>query len=334
MPHQPVQWTHEKAFQLDALMSLETEITKLQNCTGVNCSYLRCGRLIPTRTEEKRMERSGWQAAAKQNWPQTSPAGTPLDWHLLDAVPDTEWLNPRIATLGCEYDTMSARVDPRGLIKALTRALGDLVQIREHTPVAKLKNGGAEIVLSDGTELSPARVIVTAGYNTFELLQPVTGFRLGRGVKGQAALMKPTRFFSPNSQILYYAGTYVIAHENGLVAIGSTSESKYSDPNSTDQKLDGLIARATELCPILEGAQMVERWAGIRPNAVGRHPMIGALPEAPRTIVCTGGFKISFAIAHKMADVALNFVTGANPWLPDLFKVPAHYARTELRLKG
>lgn len=325
MPHQPLNWSPEKAFQLDALISLETEIASLQEHTATDCGYLRCGRLIPTRTNKKRNERARWQAAAEQHWPARSPGGAALSWRLLDTVPDAQWLNPEVARLGCEYDTLSARLKPRRLLTALASHIGNSVEVRQRTSVIKLENGGQTLLLSDGTTITPGHVIMAAGYETFELLRPVTGRVLGRGVKGQAALLRPQRPVDPKSPILYYAGVYVIAHDNGLVAVGSTSQSDLSDANSTDDKLDDVIARAAELCPELHGAETVERWAGVRPNAVGRHPMIGSLPDFERVTVCTGGFKISFGIAHKMADAALACVNGVTPEIPELFKVPSHY---------
>ncbi|MBU1212338.1 MAG: FAD-binding oxidoreductase [Alphaproteobacteria bacterium] len=326
MPHQPIRWTPEKAFQLDALMSLETEIVMLQERTGIDCGYRRCGRLIPTRTEKKRAQRIDWQAAARQNWPMASPGGTLLEWRLLDATPDAGWLAPDAAPLGCEFDTLSARVSPRALLAALAVAAGSTVDIRERSRVARLHDGGALIVLDDGTELTPGRIILTAGYETFDFLHALAGRRLGRGVKGQAALMHPRRPVDPDAPILYFGGVYVIAHDNGLIAIGSTSESEFADATATDHRLDDLVARAMTICPALDGAALQERWTGVRPNAIGRHPMIGPRPDCPRIVVCTGGYKISFGIAHRMADAALGFVTDQKTALPSRFEIAAHLA--------
>ncbi|MBU2580201.1 MAG: FAD-binding oxidoreductase [Alphaproteobacteria bacterium] len=326
MPHQPIAWSPVKAFQLDALLSLETEIAQLQNQTGMSCGYLRCGRLIPTRTEKKRKQRETWQAAAIENWPARTAAGLALEWRLLEATPDPTWLLPGAAPLGCEFDTLSARLHPRKTIAALRRSLQQQVYLRENSLVERFEDGGRSLILDDGTRLSPGHVIVTAGHRSFDLLRPLSVRRLGRGVKGQAALLQPACQIDPSSPIIYFGGVYVIAHDSGRIAVGSTSESDFSSPDSTDHKLDDLISRATELCPALEGSRMVERWAAVRPNAIGRHPMIGRLPEAPHVIACTGGYKISFGIAHKMAGAALRLVGGSTPELPAGFTLEAHYA--------
>ncbi|MCH9808876.1 MAG: FAD-binding oxidoreductase [Alphaproteobacteria bacterium] len=328
MPHQPVSWTDIKAFQLDALMSLETEAEWLKSETGIDCAYLRCGRLIPTQTQKKYAERLAWQAAAKQNWPTHSPTGAPIAWNILNDTPDPGWLSSKLAPLGCEFDTMSARINPRRLIEALRKVADATVGIFEMSPVTDLGDGTC-VTLANGTKLTPGRVILTAGYQSFELLQPVTGKVLGRGVKGQAALLQPRNPIDPAAPILYRGGVYVIAHESGRIAVGSTSETEFENPFEPTAKLDDIIERATQLCPALEQAEIIERWAGVRPNAVGRQPIIGALPEVPRIVVASGGFKISFGIAHKMADAALGFITGETPSLPVNFKVETHYSRVK-----
>lgn len=326
MPHQPISWTDIKAFQLEALLSLETEAAELSQSTGIACGYRRCGRLIPTRTQKKVAERPQWLAAAKEHWPAKSPGNQILRWEILDTAPNPNWLSTDVAPLGCEFETMSARINPRRLVAALKTRAASSVTIREHTEIADLGNG-SRIELSDGTCLTPGRVILSAGYESFPLLRPATGKVLGRGVKGQAALLQPRKPIDPSSPILYYGGVYVIAHEDGHVAVGSTSETEFSSPTEPTSKLDDVIERAAAICPALEGAQVMERWAAVRPNAIGRHPMIGEIPEAPRIVVATGGFKISFGIAHKMADAALGFVTGERPKLPTKFEIEAHYDR-------
>lgn len=328
MPHQPVRWTTEKQYQLEALLALETEIAALEETTGIDCGYLRCGRIIPTQTEKKRAERLEWREAAKQNWPAFSTTGQALAWNVNEQPPDGNWLFPEQAPLGFEHDTLTARVAPRKLVAALHAKIKDTVEIREATEVISLGEG-ARVTLSDGTEVSPGKTIVAAGWGSFPLVAEIAQKRLGRGVKGQAALLKPSRPIDTKSPIIYFGGVYIIAHENGLIAVGSTSENEFVSPSQTDHQLDDLIARAAKLCPALECAEVIERWAGVRPNAIGRHPMIGPLPQAPNIIMATGGFKISFGIAHKMASNALAFATGSKPKLPEMFELDYHFARAK-----
>ncbi len=329
MPHQPVRWSPEKAYQLEALISLESEIARLEGETGLGCGYLRCGRLIPTRTEKKATERLEWQAAAKTAWPSHSRTGSPLGWKILSTPPDRSWLDAGRSPLGCEFETLSARVDPR----ALTRALDAYIRRRcAITPLAEVtaisRDGTLE--LRDGTCLTPGHTILAAGHGSFRLLEALTGRNLGRGIKGQAALLQPRDYVDPTQPIIYDGGVYVIVHDSGLIAAGSTSEKDFDSETETTGALDDVVTAARALCPTLRQARVVERWAGVRPNAVGRHPIIGPLPEAPKVVVCTGGFKISFALAHRLAEDALGFVLGRPPAnMPESFGVAAHYAEAE-----
>ena len=47
MPHMPDSWNAKKQFQFDGLDSLAGAVAVLEDETGVDCCYRRCGRLIP-----------------------------------------------------------------------------------------------------------------------------------------------------------------------------------------------------------------------------------------------------------------------------------------------
>ena len=117
-----------------------------------------------------------------------------------------------------------------------------------------------------------------------------------------------------------------MAHDGGCAAVGSTSEDAYGDAASTDGRLDDVVARARALVPALRDAPVAERWAGIRPKAAGRDPLVGPLPGRPNVIALTGGFKISFGVAHRLAASALDGILGT-----DLAPLPAGF-RAEGRI--
>ncbi len=75
--------------------------------------------------------------------------------------------------------------------------------------------------------------------------------------------------------VVFLNGLYIVPHEDGTVAIGSTSEEDFADAFSTDAKLDALMDAAREIVPALSTAEVIERWAGLRPKAIGRDPMVG-----------------------------------------------------------
>ena len=123
--------------------------------------------------------------------------------------------------------------------------------------------------------------------------------------------------------MLYDDGVYIAPHAGGRVAVGSTSERDYLDPSAADEKLEAVIERARTLCPALRHAPVIERWAGVRPRAIGRDPLVGRVPDAPGVIAATGGFKIGLALAHRVgASVAAMVEKGAErPDLPESFQL-------------
>jgi glycine oxidase len=78
---------------------------------------------------------------------------------------------------------------------------------------------------------------------------------------------------------------------------------------ATDQQLDEVIETARAICPSLREAPVLERWAGIRPRARSRAPILGAHPARPGEFIANGGFKIGFGmaplVATLMADLLL-----------------------------
>jgi glycine oxidase len=174
-----------------------------------------------------------------------------------------------------------------------------------------------------------SHALIASGATSFPLLQslmPSLPKPLGQGVKGQAALLKAD--LDPTLPVVFLDGVYVVPHEGGFAAIGSTSENHYDDPLTTDHQLDAVIEKARALIPALSDAEIIERWAGIRPKAIGRDPLVGPVPGHANVIALTGGFKISFGMAHRLADSALDYILGrASAPLPENFTLSGQLAR-------
>jgi glycine oxidase len=180
-------------------------------------------------------------------------------------------------------------------------------------------------VLASGRTVRAGRMVIAAGHESFAMIGRLIGetLPLGSAVKGQAALLRAD--VPDDLPLVFQDGLYVVPHGGGLVAIGSTSEDEFDDPYGTDGRLDAVIGRARVLCPLIADATVSARWAGLRPKAAGRDPMIGRLPDVPRVVAATGGFKITLGIAHRMAEIAVGLVLGEEDGgLPDSFSVEAH----------
>jgi len=107
------------------------------------------------------------------------------------------------------------------------------------------------------------------------------------------------------------------------VAIGSTSEREFDAPDQTDAQLDDIHARAVKAIPTLAQARVLERWAGVRPRAKSRAPMLGPHPLYDGHFIANGGFKIGFGMAPKAGQVMADLILEVRDTIPDSFKPAA-----------
>lgn len=309
MPHHAGRWSPKKAMQLEALLTLEPEVRALEAQTGLRSGYLRCGRIVPLTSQAERDRQMEWGRDAAGQWPSGH------EWAVHDIVADAGWLDPAVAPCGVARETLAARVEPRRMTALLAASLENKAEFRFGSAVAAI-NSDCSISLNDCNRISAGHILIATGLNSFSLLEPFAGRCVGTGVKGQAALLRPvTPLAFERLPAIYADGLYVIAHDSGLIAVGSTSENSYDDPDTTDVQLDDLIEAARKICPALRGAEIVERWAGVRPKHESRDPVVAPVSHDGRIIAAVGGFKIGFGIAHVMAAEAIGHVTGnAGPW--------------------
>jgi glycine oxidase len=287
-PHVPENWNPKKAFQLDSLLMAEGFWAEVQAAGGVDPGYARSGRLQPVTdlaAAQARAEGAAdlWRGQAL--WqvipPDAFPGWSPEAGHLI-------------------HDTLTARLHPRRSVDAL---------------VAALRARGAEVT----TEGSARGAVVWAtGWQGLHELSETFGKAVGTGVKGQAATLAHDAAHLPQ---LYVEGLHIVPHADGTVAIGSTSEREFDAPDSTDAQLDDLIARARTFCPALSAAPVVARWAGVRPRARSRAPMLGAWPDRPGNFIANGGFKIGFGMAPKVGQVMADMMLEGRDAIPEGFRV-------------
>ncbi|WCK03636.1 FAD-binding oxidoreductase [Agrobacterium tumefaciens] len=325
MPHMPDRWSDKKQFQFDALVALEAEIAGLEAETGLSGGYRRCGRIIPLPKPHLRGIAERHERDAAENW---RSGERRFHWHVGERPSVAGWVDDAAGEAGFVFDTLAARVSPRAMIALLSAFLRKArhVQVAEGCRVVSLDADDGRAALSSGEEISFGHVVVANGHDSFPLIRDALGLEaevaLGQAVKGQAALLDADA--DPAMPVVFLNGLYIVPHEAGTVAIGSTSEDCFSEPFSTDEKLEKLLADACAVVPSLAGAPVLERWAGLRPKAVGRDPMVGAMAGTPKLVALSGGFKVSFGLAHFLADAALQTVCGHTPVIPSGFRLQEH----------
>ena len=290
-PHVPENWNAKKAFQFDSLIMAEGFWAEVAATSGISPGYGRAGRLQPV-ADARALELAHARAGtAKELW-----QGRAV-WEVM-APPEDSWA-PATPTGYLIHDTLSARMHPRRACQSLAAAL--------HARGALLATHG-----------TPAgKVIHATGVAGLDELTQARGRMVGNGVKGQGALL---HFSAPGAPQLFADSIHIVPHEDGTTAIGSTSEREYDDPTATDEQLDEVIERAMRAVPVLRGARVVERWAGLRPRSRSRAPMLGAHPLYPGEFIANGGFKIGFGMAPKVGQVMADLVLDGCDEIPGDFR--------------
>ncbi|MEI4484826.1 FAD-binding oxidoreductase [Frigidibacter sp. MR17.14] len=295
-PHVPENWNPKKAFQLDSLLMAEAFWAEVAATGGSDPGYARTGRIQPVAdpAAEPLAEARGAGAAAL--WQGRAA------WQLRDAAETglpPEWLGAAGRVI---HDTLSARIAPRRAVAAL---------------VAAIRAGGGGIA-AEGEDRGT--VLHASGAAGLAELSQVLGQPVGQGIKGQSAVLRPALDVTALPQ-LFVAGLHIVPHADGSVAIGSTTERAFDDPAATDAQLEALIEKARAACPALRDAPVTDRWAGLRPRARSRAPMLGAWPGRPGHLIANGGFKIGFGMAPKVAEVMADLILEGRDAIPEGFRV-------------
>ena len=82
-----------------------------------------------------------------------------------------------------------------------------------------------------------------------------------------------------------------------------------------------VINRAIAVFPELAYAKILKTWAGVRPRAKSRAPVLGRHPLDDSAYIANGGFKIGFGIAPAVATIMADFMLEGKETIPDDFSV-------------
>ena len=293
-PHVPETWNTKKAFQLDSLLMADSFWAEVVQAGGLDAGYARTGRVQPLADEAAIALAHERAVNAQRLWRGQAT------WQVVDNAMGWPIASPTGLFV---QDTLSARLSPGRACAAL---------------VAALRATGNTV--AQGTDPGPGPVLWATGAPGLQALSDALGQPIGNGVKGQAALFKADWRTAPQ---LFIEALHIVPHADGTVAVGSTSENRFDDPQTTDAQLDALIDRARALCPALRDAPVSQRWAGVRPRARSRAPLLDHWPDRPGHFVLNGGFKIGFGMAPKLAHLAADLVLTGHADIPADFALSA-----------
>jgi glycine oxidase len=292
-PHVPEGWNDKKAFQLESLLMAAGWWAEAEATAGLSAGYARTGRLQPLADAGAvDLARARGQGAAAL-W-----QGRAV-WQVEPAPPGWGPVSPTGLVV---RDTLSARIAPRAALAVLAAAL----RARGGEVLAKGEAAGLQVWATGAAGLAD--------------LSRACGQDMGAGQKGQALLLAHDARDAPQ---IFADGLHIVSHADGTVAVGSTTERTWDDPQATDAQLDRLHARALAACPALDGAPVVARWAGLRPRSASRQPLLGPWPGRPGHFVANGGFKIGFGVAPKVAEAMADLMLDGRDTIPQAFRLAA-----------
>lgn len=295
-PHVPENWNAKKAFQLDSLLMAEQFWAEIATAGGCNPGYVRSGRIQPV------LNQAGLELAHKR----ADTAKTLWQDHAIWQVEQLQpaaW-SPATPTGWVIRDSLSALLHPRQAVDALVVALS------------------ARRVEVTASGPDRGQILWATGVAGLEQLNETHHRAIGNGVKGQAAVLG---YDARGAAQLFVDGVHIIPHLDGTVAVGSTSERAFTSSDQTDSQLDAVIEKARAAVPALRTAPVLMRWAGVRPRARSRAPMLGAWPGRPGHFIANGGFKIGFGMAPKIAHLMADLMLDTHDTIPEGFEVSASF---------
>lgn len=269
-------------------------VDKLQNATGIDPEYQRCGMLVLP----------PFSADTAQTWcnAHATHMGIRPAHELMPALAANEnalWLP----------DVAQAR-NPR-LLKALRRQLEKLdVTIIEHTEVTGWEDDGARITgvqTRHGLQSAACYIVSAGSWSRILLGRHALNLDI-RPIRGQMLLFKS----EPGAlcSIILKNGIYLIPRRDGHILVGSTLEDVGFDKTTTESAKAMLYAQATEILPLLKNASLVQHWAGLRPGSPDNIPTIDRHPQLENLYVNSGHFRYGVTMAPASAEILANLILG------------------------
>jgi glycine oxidase len=108
------------------------------------------------------------------------------------------------------------------------------------------------------------------------------------------------------------AGGYLVPRADGHLIAGSTMEKVGFDKSVTAAGMKKVLDATLELVPALEGATVVQSWAGLRPWTDDQLPFLGEA-ASPGLFLATGHFRNGILLAPITARLLGQLVREERP---------------------
>ncbi len=201
------------------------------------------------------------------------------------------------------------QVENRRLMDALGAAIRQAgVEVIEGAEVAALviEGGQATGVICNDAPLAAGAVVVAAGSWSARLLQPAGLHVRVTPARGQMVAVRGVA--GGLRHVLHSSRAYIVPRNDGRIVIGATVEYVGFNKAVTAGGIRGLLDAAIEMVPSLADADVVEAWAGFRPDTDDHLPVLGPC-EIANLFLATGHFRNGILLAPVTAELLARCVT-------------------------
>ncbi|MGH7463266.1 MAG: FAD-dependent oxidoreductase, partial [Longimicrobiales bacterium] len=133
-------------------------------------------------------------------------------------------------------------------------------------------------------------------------------------VRGQMIALRHIQ--QPINGMLHSEGCYLIPRSGCRILVGATVERVGFDPRTTAAGIQSLLAAATQLVPVLDRAEVIDMWTGIRPGTPDDLPVLGTDPSIAGLFHATGHYRNGILLAPITGTLIADLIEGHRPVLP------------------
>jgi glycine oxidase len=206
-------------------------------------------------------------------------------------------------------------VDPRQLsaatLQSVRRSKIPLIEHANRLDISE-QSGGISVRPQHGPAIEAKRLIHASG--AWFSGRPAITPRKGQMLRVQIPASLELREVHRSSSIYIVPRTQ--GPQAGTALIGATEEDAGFDTHTSQADLDRLRQHAASVLPALgdpTAAPQVEAWAGLRPAAADRLPLIGRLPNSGHQWMAAGHFRNGILLAPATAVALADLLEDKTP---------------------
>jgi glycine oxidase len=283
-------------------------IAELEEATGMDCGYSRCGTLSVARDADDNAALEDLYAFQERQ---------DLKVERLRARECRELepnLSPRVR--GGILVEDDHQVDPPALTRALGKAceLAGVVHVRGRARSVEVGAGTVQgVSLDGGDRIVSANVVVAAGCwsGSIEGL-PRGAASAIRPVKGQLLQLRSRSGEPLANRNVRGLDVYIVSRPDGRTVVGATVEEQGFDTTTTAGAAFELLRDAWELLPGITEMELVSLQAGLRPGTPDNAPLVGST-TVEGLLMATGHHRNGILLAPITAEIVAGMLAGRAP---------------------